>query len=72
MSLEKLKGSLKSDKNDVTSHEHLCTVMLLSRSFLLRMIHISYKFEDIIKTHILCSKLFSGIDNTRWFKYDRD
>ena len=41
MSVEKLEVSLKSDKHSVTSREHLCTPMILSRSFIFRMKNIS-------------------------------
>jgi hypothetical protein len=42
-SVEKIQVSLKSDNNNGTLHEDLCTFMIVSRSILLRMKNISDK-----------------------------
>jgi len=47
--------SLKSDKNNGTLHEDLCTFVTISRSFLLRMRNVSNQLIEEIKQNILCS-----------------
>jgi hypothetical protein len=52
-------SSLKSDNNNGTIHEDLCTFMLISRWILLRMRNVSDKcYRENKKTHILCSETF--------------
>jgi hypothetical protein len=54
-SVEKIQVSLKSDKNNGTLHEDLCTFMMISRWILLRMRNV----VENTKTHVLCSINFS-------------
>ena len=42
-----------------TSHENLCTFMIIPPSFILRMRNVSDKFVEKIRTHVLCSINFS-------------
>jgi hypothetical protein len=57
-SVEKIQVSLKSDNNNGTLHEDLCTFMIISRWILLRIRNVSDKIVQKIKTHILCSITF--------------
>ena len=57
-SVEKIQFSLKSDNNNGTLHEDLCTFMIISRWIIFRMRNVSCKTLEEIKTHILCSVTF--------------
>ena len=57
-SVEKVQGSLKSDKHKGYFTSIPIYFFIISRSFLLRMTNISDKFLEKIKTHILCSVIF--------------
>jgi len=48
-SVEEFQVSLKSDKNDGTSHDDLCTFMIVSRGLLLRMRNVSDNVVEKIK-----------------------
>ena len=56
--VKQIQVSLKSDKNDATSHEGQYMLLIISRSVLLTMKTISGKFVQKIKTHIVRSILF--------------
>ena len=45
-------------KNDGTLHGNVCTLMAISRLFLVRMINVWTKVVEKIKTHLLCSITF--------------
>ena len=55
--VKKIQVSLKSDKNNGTLQKDQYTFFIISRSLLLRMRNVSYKFVEKIKTLILCSKI---------------
>jgi hypothetical protein len=56
-SVDKIKFSLKSDRNNGTLHEDLCAFMIISRSVLLRMRNVSGKVAEKMKTHLLFIQL---------------
>jgi len=58
VSVEKIKFSLKYDKNNGTLNEDQYSFMIISRSFLPVMRNSSEKFVEKIKTHILFSIIF--------------
>ena len=61
-SVEKIKLLLKSDKNNGTLHEDLCTFLILSRSVLLRMRNVSDKScRENQNNHFVFSNFFSKI-----------
>ena len=57
--VEKIQVSLKSDRVKGTLYEDQYTIMIISRSVVLRMINVFDKVVDKIKTRILCSINFS-------------
>jgi hypothetical protein len=54
----KIQVLLRSDNNNGTLHEDLCTFTIISRRILLRMRNISENIVEEIKTHILFSITF--------------
>jgi hypothetical protein len=58
-SLEKIKVSLKSDKNNGTLYEYQHIFMIISHSFLLRMRNVLAIIVEKIKTGMLFSIIFS-------------
>ena len=58
-SVEKIQVSLQSKKNNGTLHEDQYTLLIISRSVLLRMRNVSGESCKKIKTHSLCSVTFS-------------
>jgi hypothetical protein len=65
-SVEKIQVSLKSNNNNGTLHEDLCTFMIISRWILLRMRNFQTKVVEKTKTHILCSITFSRKSCRLW------
>ena len=60
--VEKIQVSLKSEKIKGTLHEDQCTLLIISRSVLLKMRSASGKLVEMIATHIMSFvTLFSKI-----------
>jgi hypothetical protein len=59
-SVRKIQVSLKTDKNNFTVHENLCTLMIISHSILLRMRNSSDKFVEKIK-EAFCFEVFHSV-----------
>jgi hypothetical protein len=62
--VEKIQGSLKSDKNNGlcdTSHEDLCTFMTAFHEILLKIRNIQSKVVKKIKTHYVFNDAFPKI-----------
>ena len=61
-SVEKIQISSKSDKNNGTLHEDLCTFMIISRLILLRMRNVSDKhYRENQNTRFMFNKFFPKI-----------
>jgi hypothetical protein len=56
---EKIRDVLKSDNSNGCLHEDLCTFMIISRTFVLKIRVFYTKVIEKIKTRILCSITFA-------------
>jgi hypothetical protein len=69
--VEKIQVSLKSDNNNGTLHEDLCTFMVISRLIFLRMRNVSDRSCTENKEHILYSITFFRKSCRLWDKVEK-